>query len=72
MYPVTIIKTRYGGAYEGGQWAAFNCYPEAIPWQATDDDNTCSQWWFDTRNSASVGIGSNATEAYEDLIARNR
>ena len=25
IYPVTIIRSRYGGVYEGGRWVALDC-----------------------------------------------
>lgn len=40
MYPVTILKSRYGGAYEHAQWVAFNDYPEHLA-DAVADDSTC-------------------------------
>lgn len=54
-YPITIITTRYGGVYEGGGWAAFNCHPEEVPLAATGDDTDCADWWY--RHSSEVGVG---------------
>lgn len=67
-YPVTIITTRYGGAYEGGSWAAFNCDPEAIPDDATGCDPEADLWW--SRPSLPVGVGSTPDKALAALIER--
>lgn len=64
-WPVTIIKTRYGGVYEGGQWAAFNLDTEQVPPAVTGDDITCAHWWG--QFGVGVGLGSTPSEAYEDF-----
>lgn len=67
LYPITIIATRYGGAYEGGEWAAFNLYPEEVPAGATDLDSECDAWWrFPTH---AVGVGSTPKKALKALKA---
>ena len=63
---MTIIKTRYGGAYEGGSWAAFNAYD--VPMDATDDDITCCEWWVDHRHE--VGVGKSPDLALADLESK--
>jgi hypothetical protein len=65
--PRTIVKSRYGGAYEGGLWIALPCYPDTIPSAVNDDDNDC-QWWFENPTLA-VGVGANPTEALDRLEA---
>jgi hypothetical protein len=45
LYPVTIVRTRYGGVYEGGEWAAFFCEPQTVPEAAFGDDVECADWW---------------------------
>lgn len=70
MYPVTIIKTRYGGSYEGGQWAAFHLDAGQIPPDAEGDDISCSTWW--TENAWHVGVGYSPTEAYTDLCHKTQ
>lgn len=67
-YPVTIIATRYTGAYEGGPWAAFNCDPGDIPDDATGDDTDAFTWWRSP--SVPVGVGATPDEALAALIER--
>lgn len=43
LYPVTIVKTRYGGLYEGGAWGAFYCDPETVPEDAFGSDIECAE-----------------------------
>ena len=63
---VTIVRSRYGGIYEPGEWVAFACWPDDIPpdWKA--DDVTCAE--FFAARSAEVGGGATPQEAYEDLL----
>jgi hypothetical protein len=58
-----IIETRYGGAYEGGQWAAFSS-PE-IPEEARGEDVECRSWW--EAPTVAVGVSSTPDEALEIL-----
>jgi hypothetical protein len=69
-YPVTIIKARYGGSYEGGKFIAFN---EHIDTHIVDDaegDDITSAMFFDSysklRNKP-IGKGNTPDEAYHDL-----
>jgi hypothetical protein len=68
-YPCIIFMTRYGGVYEGGQWA---CIPfsEEIPPYAIDDDITCCEWW-NSPQSELVGRGSSPNDAYNDMMIRH-
>ena len=45
IYPVTIIRSRYGGVYEGGRWAALDCSHEEVPEGAIGDDVACAAFW---------------------------
>ena len=45
IYPVTIIRSRYGGVYEGGQWAALDCSHGEVPDAAIGDDVECAEFW---------------------------
>lgn len=45
IYPATIIRTRYGGVYEGGRWAALDCSHEEVPEAAIGDDIECAEFW---------------------------
>lgn len=45
IWPVTIIKSRYGGTYSGGRYHAWNHYAWDIPREAYGDDTTCASFW---------------------------
>jgi hypothetical protein len=71
MYPVTIVQSRYGGAYEGGfggscNWLAFPVHPwklngEDSPWNGWNgSDIECMQWW-DRARERGVPIGRSGT-----------
>lgn len=66
LYPVTIIRTRYGGCYEGGEWAAFLCDSDCIPDDATGDDISCGEWWV--APDRVVATGSTPDEALRKLM----
>lgn len=70
LWPVTIIKTRYSGTYEGSKWAAFNLDHEYIPDAVTGDDISCSTWW--SHFGGGVGLGATPDEAYQDLVGLDR
>jgi hypothetical protein len=64
--PVTT-RTRYGGTYEGGPWAAFAVDDESqIPAEAFGGDLTAAEWWRGG-TSIVVGVGDSADEALEHL-----
>jgi hypothetical protein len=65
LHPVTIINTRYGGGYEGGEWAAFPLRSSEIPSAATGDDNECRAWWADP--PVAVGLGATPDRAIASL-----
>ena len=68
VYPCVIAPARYGGIYEGGQWAAFGA--REVPDGAVSSDVECSQWWINP--TCLVGVGRNPGEAYERLVAAFR
>jgi hypothetical protein len=68
-YPVTIITTRYGGVYEGGEWAAFPLHAAQVPAEAVADDVTCARWW--EQFSDAVGVGETPGAALADLQAKS-
>ena len=68
LWPVTIIATRYGGIYEGGEWAAFPLHPEQVPDDARADDITCPTWW--EQYARFVGVGVTPDAALADLKAK--
>lgn len=62
IYPVTIMKSRYGGSYSGGRWIAFNL--DIIPSDAYGEDIPCSEFF---NNYKDYGKGETPDEAYKDL-----
>lgn len=65
MYPITIVKDRYGGTYSGGAFLAFNLPCEEIPLEIDADDVTCYKFWKNTK--IKVGKGATPDEALNDL-----
>ena len=65
MYPITIVKDRYGGTYSGGAFLAFNLSCEEIPLEIDADDVTCCKFWKNTK--IKVGKGATPDEALDDL-----
>ena len=63
---VTIVRSRYGGIYEPGEWIAFACWPDQIPPDWNADDVICAGFFADRRGE--VGGGDTPQEAYEDLV----
>jgi len=65
IYPLTIVRDRYGGAYSGGEWLAYNKHP----WDIEDgdefsDDVSCRMFW-DAGHE--IGVGHTKQEAVNDL-----
>ena len=63
---VTIVRSRYGGTYEPGDWVAFPMWPDELPPEWNADDVTCMKW-FET-HKGEFGGGGSPQEAYEDLL----
>lgn len=79
-YPLTLIRTRYGGSYEGGLWAAFNVEANRIPVDVEGGDPECAAWWAmaqanggvygrDLFGAACVTVGDTPDEAIAKLAA---
>lgn len=70
-WPVTIIACRYGGAYEGAPFAAFNEYPEMIQ-KTMGDDTTCATFFdlYEQLRERPIGRGGSPQEAYDDLVRK--
>ena len=67
LYPVTIVRARYGGVYEGGSWLAFPVGPDILnkePWDGGDIQ--CGQF-FESIKDFPVGKGLNPSLALEAL-----
>lgn len=75
IYPVTIVRTRYDGLYEGDEWTAFACASSYVPWDVLGGD-VCEKWWADPDRI--VAVGTTPDEALgklqlrEDIPARYR
>ena len=65
IYPLTIIKDRYSGAYSGGRYTAWNLDFECVPHQINLDDVTCSGFW--AFNEIKVGKGETIEDAIKNL-----
>ena len=65
---VTIVRSRYGGIYEPGEWIAFAMVPELLPPEWRGNDAECERFFRERRRE--VGGGSSPQEAYEDLLRR--
>ena len=68
-YPVTIVRSRYGGIYEGAKWLAFNLDPEELESHAKGwdgGDGECSGFFYTTK--LSIGRGETPDLALNALI----
>jgi hypothetical protein len=70
LYPVVIIKARYGGIYEGAQWLAFNDEPEHLT-AVLGDDGECGAF-FEGGYHGPIGRGATPQEAYDSLDGREQ
>jgi hypothetical protein len=65
-YDVVIFGTRYGGAYEGGEWVAWVGDPGWLDHHQSGDV-ACMEFWADYRD-APIGRGDSPHAAYEHLV----
>lgn len=68
IYPLTVIADRYGGAYSGGAYTAWNLDPWEVPKGVDGDDVECMSFWFD--NKILYGKGRTVSEALGDLYIK--
>ncbi|MEU6142242.1 hypothetical protein ABZ848_17960 [Streptomyces sp. NPDC047081] len=68
LHPVTVIESRYGGAYEPGAWLAFPGPLDALPDGWDGEDVPCMTFWAENPDAA--GGGSTPAEAYAALMTR--
>lgn len=66
VYPVVIVSDRYGGAYSGALWTAFN--KDEVPDGCQSDDISCAEFWGNYEGR--VGKGRTPDEAYASLDAQ--
>ena len=72
VYPLTIIKDRYGGAYSGSEYTAWNLDFYEIPIDITLSDISCMDFWVDEeiKQNYIIGKGRTAEEAVNDLYLK--
>ncbi len=68
VYPLTIVCDRYTGCYSGGEFTAWNLYPDDIPEGIYGDDVGCSSFFSHTK--IVYGRGKTPNDAVIDLINR--
>ncbi|WP_128545099.1 hypothetical protein [Larkinella soli] len=69
VYPCTIFKDRYQGAYSGGAWIAMAVSTEAVPEAVHDSDGWNILIWEELRRTNTpVGRGNTPAEALDALI----
>lgn len=65
LYPVTVLRTRYGGTYEGGAWVALHAEPWGIPEDVMGDDGGCMEFFASCPYP--IGRGADPGAAVADL-----
>ena len=65
IYPLTIVRDRYGGTYSGGSYTAWNCDPWDVPGGCDESDVLCAIFWSEYKHP--VGLGATPMQAMEDL-----
>ena len=65
LWPVTIIRTRYRGVHERGEWAAFPIRADAPLPAAIGSDSECVEFWREFGDG--VGVGATPDAALKDL-----
>jgi hypothetical protein len=78
LYPVTIVKDRYGGSYSRGKWLAYNLDEDIVakldPLPHGDDDVSMNNFWgdyYEINPVFLIGIGNTPDEALRDLKIKN-
>jgi len=68
IMPLIIIRDRYGGAYSGAKYTAWNVFFNEFPSEPIGEDPECMHFWKNGGYKAyPVGRGNTIEEAYEDL-----
>lgn len=71
IYPLTIVRDRYTGAYSGGEFIAWPMEYFQIPEDPQADDTACMLFWIWAEgNSIPYGRGKTPEEALRDLQER--
>ena len=66
IYPLTITADRYGGAYSGGNFTAWNLEPCEVPKEPFKSDVVCNTFWHSNKNII-CGKGDTPEEAAANL-----
>lgn len=72
-WPLTIVRSRYNGVYEGGDWIAFACDHLDIPEAVQGGDLECQEFFESPRYGANrtvIGVGPTPNHAFDDLISK--
>jgi hypothetical protein len=67
IWPLIIIKDRYGGVYSGGKYIAWNTWIQYMPKEQEWGDTECSDFWLDYDGSPPCGRGATIQEAIDNL-----
>ena len=71
IYPLTIVRDRYSGAYSGGQYLAFQKHSDNLPFEPNSNDMMASEYWENEEEyDYKIGKGSTPNEAYLDLFMK--
>ena len=68
IYPITIAFHRYGGAYSGGIYTAWNLLPENVPKEIDGSDSECMDFW--SANKTLCGKGDTPNAAVASLLTK--
>ena len=68
IYPITIAFDRYGGAYSGGIYTAWNLLPENVPKEIDGSDSECMDFW--SANKTLCGKGDTPNAAVASLLTK--
>lgn len=71
IYPVTIVRDRYGGTYSGAEWLALQADNTQVPDEIGSDDGDEMIFWREHKDEElPIGKGKTPNEALEDLIVK--
>ncbi len=68
IWPVTIVRARYGGSYEPGPWLAFPLQPYELPGDWDASDVPCAEFWGS--HDEPVGAGESPDGALANLAVK--
>lgn len=66
IWPCTIVKDRYSGAYSKGKWTAWNLESGDVPLEIHEDDVTVMNF-FNQQDPTLYGVGDSPEESLNDL-----